>query len=201
MRADVRFEVKGLDVLRRQMTACQGRGFQKGATRSMKKVMQTVVLPALKAAAPKGAKNRQKAKSGRQGPVASNIKVLVARKRPGEFVALKAGPRAWYAHFGIHGTKDHVIRAGLNRANRNRQGQYRPDTSNASSRRSRAANREGHVPALSVNGRFYSVVRVKGVKSSDWVTRAASGKAQQALAMLAADTMPRKDGKGLVGGN
>ena len=44
-------------------------------------------------------------------------------------------------------------------------------------------------------------MRVKGVKPNDWVTRAATGRASAALAMLAADTLPRKDGHGLQGGN
>ena len=164
--------------------------------------MRVLVVPALKAAAPEGAPNRNtNVKRGRSGPVKRNITVKTARKRSGEFVAIKAGPWAFYAHFGIHGTKDHVIRVGMTHGMRTAQGQFTPDTNNVSSRGSRRANREGRVPALSVGGRFYSIVRVKGVKPNDWVTRAATGRASAALAMLAADTLPRKDGHGLQGGN
>lgn len=207
MRADVSFQIKGLNVLLGQMTAMQGRGFQKSASKSMAKVMRTIVVPALKTAAPHGAPNRnKKVKAGRKGPVGRNITVRSVRKRRGEFVALSAGPRAFYAHFGIVGTKDHII--GVNRR-RGDGGRYlaevqldagRGRTYTVSGRASRGFNRAGHVPALSVQGRFYSVVRVRGVKPNDWVGRASAGHAQQALQMLAKDTLPRKDGHGLQGG-
>lgn len=208
-RVDARFEITGLNVVLGQMSSCQGRGFQKGAARQMKKVMQLVVVPALRAGAPRGAANRNKnVKRGRGGPENRNITVRQARLRPGEFVALSAGPRAFYAHFGIVGTKDHVI--GVNRV-RGAGGRYgveaklpgaRGRSYTVSGRRSRSFNRgtAGKRDALLVAGHFYSLVRVKGVKPNDWVGRAAASKSEQALQMLAAGTLPRKDGHGLQGG-
>lgn len=111
-----------------------------------------------------------KPKRGRGGPAERNVTVRKLRKRTGEVVALIAGPRAWYAHFPITGTRPHVIQArGLGgfaasgsvvrSLNRLARGDYRTG--------SRAFNR-----ALVFRGIYTTKVMHPGTKGTDSIRKA-----------------------------
>lgn len=86
-------------------------------------------------------------KRGTQGPAARNVTSrAVKRLRPGELVARNFGPRAWYSHFPIVGTRPHEIRP-----------------------------RPGNTRGLYVRGRWVSRVDHPGSRGTDSVRKAVQG--------------------------
>lgn len=178
--------ITGMDELLASLGALDEKGMRKLATQSIKRSLKGTV-EALKREAPRGpAPHRSSAKGrrGRKGPLSRNVTVRSLRRRTGELVALQAGPRAWYKHFVIRGTKAHVIEARaadgsratsseVRRINRFESGYYR--------------TRKGHLGALLISSRFVFRVRHPGASGNDFVSRAASGQGERVRDALAKD--------------
>ena len=94
----------------------QGKPLEKAVRDSLQKTSRKVLVPAVKAGAPKGQNSpwnrpgeRYAKMKKKGGPLAKKVTVRTIRKRPGEFVAVSTKPRTWYTHFVIRGTRPHVI--------------------------------------------------------------------------------------------
>jgi hypothetical protein len=118
-RTDFDLQVAGLKELIVGLRELQGPELGKVIDRSLTTTMRRVVVPEMKrqmAADFKRPgshrpKEGLKVKRGQSGPTARNVTVRSVRKRSGELVAKSAGPRSWYSHFPIGGTRAHVITA------------------------------------------------------------------------------------------
>lgn len=163
MRLDI--QVLGVRDILQQLNAYEGRQLEAAAKAGLKKGMQRIVVPAIKAEAPQhhGSSpwQRYPSKKRKGGPLARKITVRVQRKRPGEMAAVKAGPNTWYDHMVIGGTKPHIITA-------------RDSTGRATSQQVRVMNRHPEsTKALFFNGIFRDQVRHPGAKPNPFVHRAA----------------------------
>lgn len=119
-------EVSGLKELVAGLRTMQGPELVKTIEDSASRTIRGVAVPAMKRQMAADFKNlgshkeprrkdgsgeRSKPKPGRQGPAERNVRIRRLRKRGNEIVAIAAGPRAWYAHYPIGGTRPHVIAA------------------------------------------------------------------------------------------
>ncbi|MBX3031913.1 MAG: HK97 gp10 family phage protein [Chloroflexi bacterium] len=213
MTEDVAFRVTGIDELLATLGALDEKGMRALATKSMKRSTKGLET-AIKRAAPVGTGHRrssQVGKKGKRGPLARNVTTRSIRRRQGELVALQVGPRAWYKHFVIRGTRRHVIeaydaqggraeRSNLAEVRAAQKAGIRPPkrTYDAVSAINRleagnlpAWGTDGHARALRFNRRYVFRVRHPGARGNDFVVRAARGKATEIRDALAADIETR----------
>lgn len=80
---------------------------------------KTVIVPAIQQAAPKGPaphRSAMRGKRGRRGPLSKTVTVITNkrkyRRNNTEVGAVNVGPRAWYRHFVIQGTRPHGLLRG-----------------------------------------------------------------------------------------
>lgn len=195
MSGDVDFRVTGIAELLAGLGALDQKGLAKLATASMKRSTKGL-QDAIKRDAPRGPEphaSARRGKRGKKGPLSRTVTTRTIRKRQGEMVALQVGPRAWYKHFVIRGTRRHVIeatdssgaRAGsdsLRRINRFAAGGY--TSGSANSRKARAL-------AIGDSRRFVFRVHHRGARGNDFVSRAARGRQHQIRDALARDIATR----------
>lgn len=116
-RTDFDMQVAGLKELIVGLRTLQGRELGRVIDRSLSTTMRRVVVPAMRRQMSsdfkeKGShRSKVEAKRGEGGPAERSVTVRNVRKRHGELVAKSAGPRAWYAHMPIAGTKPHSLAA------------------------------------------------------------------------------------------
>lgn len=186
----VDLRITGIDGVLAALGELDEAGLRKLATQSMKRSLKGTV-DAIRREAPKGpAPHRSSARGrrGKKGPLSRNVTVRTIRRRSGEMVALQVGPRAWYKHFVIRGTRSHVIQASdrsgsvaqgadLRRINRFESGHY--------------LTRKGRLGAMLVHSRFVFRVRHPGAHGDDFVARAARGQGERVRAALVDDMRTR----------
>lgn len=189
------FRVTGLDELLAALGDLDRKGLQNIAASSLKRSTPGLVR-AVRREAPTGPSphvSAARGKRGRKGPLSRNVTARKVRARQGELVAISVGPRAWYKHFVIRGTRPHVIaaqgadgaRAGssdIRRINRYEAGGYTSD---------RANSRKALRLARAASGRFVVRVRHPGARGNDFVRRAARGQAGPLRQALARDIEAR----------
>lgn len=126
----------------------------------------------------------RKPRRGRGGPAEKNVTVRKVRKRGGELVAIGVGPRAWYAHFPIAGTRPHVIstRAVGARGTDSRARRINRGTETLTDR-----------GALAFGGRFATVVNHPGSRGTNSVQKAVQGVERQVNERYAADLQKAYD--------
>lgn len=183
-RTDFDMQVAGLKELVVGLQTMQGPELGKVIADSARRTARSVAVPAMRRQMqadfkrpgshrpPKkkdGSGERSTPKPGQGGPAERNVTVRSLRKRSGELVALSVGPRAWYAHWPIAGTRPHVIRAsGVGGR-----------ASNAEVRRfNRLGGRasvEGISQALAFSGRYRTQVHHPGVRGTDSIRKAVVG--------------------------
>ena len=114
-------QIEGLDRVYRRLEGLKGRALERRITATLAKALRSQVVPAMKAQAPVSPRGKTGRYPHRAGTLKRSIGVRAVRKRSGELVALKVGPRtskgnpqtrAWYAGFAGRGTQPHLIRAG-----------------------------------------------------------------------------------------
>ena len=119
-RTDFDVQVAGLKELVEGLRTMQDPKAQKRIIGdSLAKTGKAVVIPALRQQMASDFKkrgvhrNKRGVTSGRGkgGPAERNVTARRSRLRNGELVAVNFGPRAWWSHFPITGTKPHVIAA------------------------------------------------------------------------------------------
>lgn len=191
----VDFQVSGLEELLAGLGALDHKGIQNLATASLKRSSAGLVR-AVRREAPVGPSphvSSAKGKRGSKGPLSRNVTARKLRTRQGELVAISVGPRAWYKHFVIRGTRPHIIEArdaggvraesaDIRRINRYEAGGYTSD---------RANSRHALRLARAAQGRFVSRVRHPGARGNDFVSRAARGQAGPLRMALARDIEAR----------
>lgn len=162
-RTDFDLQVSGLKELIAGLRELQGPELGKVIDRSLSTTMRRVVVPEMKrqmnADFAKPGSHRPKkgltVKRGQSGPTARNVTVRSVRKRSGELVAKSVGPRSWYSHFPIGGTKRHIISArGLD------------------ARAVRSLNRGTATAALRIAGQFVAKVEHPGSRGTNSVEKA-----------------------------
>lgn len=181
-RVDFDIKVAGLEELVQGLKDLQGQALAKVIADSLRRSARGVVVPAMRrqmAADFKRTGSHQskvKPARGQAGPAERNVTVRTVRRRSGEVVALSIGPRAWYSHFPIGGTKPHVITArGL------------------SARQVRQLNRGTAPRALVIGSRFLAKVNHPGSRGTDSVTKAARGVTDQLNARYVSDLQKAYD--------
>lgn len=207
-RTDFDMEVSGLKEMVTGLRTLQGPELPKVIEASAGRTMRAVVVPAMRRQMsadfkdkgshrePKkadGSGERAKPRPGRSGPAERNVTVRKLRKRSGEIVALKAGPRAWYAHFPIAGTKAHVIRArgafgeatssDVRKINRLARGEYRFTTRDLQGGKVSKA----YMRALVINGLYRQQVSHPGSRGTNSIQKAVQGVTPQLNARYAGD--------------
>lgn len=114
MRYDI--EIRGLREYISALKSLDERSLRREATNSLKRSGRTEVAPAISAAIAGAVENPGSHRGpsgnrGRGGPLETSVKALVAKRRPGELVAISVKPRAYWAGWFIRGTKPHTIKA------------------------------------------------------------------------------------------
>lgn len=151
-------QIEGLDVVFKRLEGLKGKPLERRVSATLIKALRSEVVPAMKAEAPTSASGKRGPYPHAAGTLKHSIGVRALRKRTGELVALKVGPRtskgnpatrAWYAWFAVRGTRPHIIAAaGLSRG----------------SRSIRVANKGTGALALAFNGVAVKVVHHPGSK-------------------------------------
>lgn len=208
-RVDFDLKVAGITELIAGLETLQGPELRKVITDSLSRTARGVVVPAMRRQMASdfkrtGSHKDRKGvspKRGQGGPAESNVTVRSTRKRHGELVALGVGPRAWYGHFPIGGTKPHVISA----TGRGPFGRQAPSSvvrsinreyTGRTTRSSGALTRTGR--ALYIQGYYRERVQHPGSRGTDSITRAVRGITDQLDARYGADLQKAYD-KHLVG--
>lgn len=119
-RTDFDVQVAGLKELVQGLRTMQDRGKQRQIIGdSLSRTGRAVVIPAMKRQMaadfkkkgshknPRGVENGR----GQGGPAERNVTARRGRLRSGELVAVGFGPRAWWSHFPIIGTRAHSLEA------------------------------------------------------------------------------------------
>lgn len=207
-RTDFDMQVSGLHELVAGLRTMRGPEQVKVIESSAARSMRAVVIPSMRAQMRSDFKvlgshrepRRQdgtlsKPKPGRAGPAESNIRVKKLPKRGNEIVALSAGPRAWYAHMPIGGTRPHVISASGLGGEASRS-QVR--TINRSLTGQRLTRRDGYTltrtgRALLIRGAFASRVEHPGSAGTNSIQKAVRGIEPQMNARYAADLQTAYD--------
>lgn len=167
------FRVTGMTELLAVLAEAQGLSLKRTTESSLKSSGKNLVT-AIRREAPTGPAphtSAQKGKRGRKGPLAQKVTTKVLRPRHGEIAAINTGPRAWYKHFVIRGTKPHIISAT------SRSGEQAPGSD------VRSMNRG----TLKVGDRFVFRVHHPGARANDFVHRAARGQGDRITADLKAN--------------
>lgn len=126
---------------------------------------------------PRGVENGR----GQGGPAEKNVTARRARLRSGELVAINFGPRAWWSHFPIGGTKAHSLAAKRDGRSRFSVLPFAADPTAGRLARKRigakAIRFSGSVGASSVRGsvRANAGLRSPGTRGTDSVHRAVQG--------------------------
>jgi hypothetical protein len=116
-RTDFDLQVAGLKELIAGLRVLQGAELRRVVDRSLTSTMRRVVVPEMKRQMGADFKDKNSHRSsvkpgrGQGGPAERNVTVRTVRKRAGELTAKSAGPRAWWSHFPIAGTKAHSLAA------------------------------------------------------------------------------------------
>jgi hypothetical protein len=159
-------QIEGLDIALRRIGTLGGDQLHRRVAAVIVTGANSEMVPAMKAATPIGPGKRGRNPHA-PGTLQRSMRATRARKRPGEMVAVKVGPRtttgsrstrAWYAHFVVRGTKPHLISA--------------PGLSPRTIRRINRGITRGEARALAFNGIIRSAVRHPGARANDGYVRA-----------------------------
>lgn len=116
-RTDFDMQVSGLKEFIAGLRTLQGPELRRVVDRSLTTTMRRVVVPEMKRQMSADFKDKGSHRSsvtparGQGGPAERNVTVRTVRKRAGELTAKSAGPRAWWSHFPIAGTRPHSLAA------------------------------------------------------------------------------------------
>jgi len=113
------FTVKGLDSIQRGFRALAQPELTRTAKPAFQSGSKSIFLPEVKKLAPRGPSPHLSAvrgTRGKKGPLSKNVttKLLASKsaKRYNLLFAYTTGPRAWYRHFVIKGTRAHSLAKG-----------------------------------------------------------------------------------------
>lgn len=189
-RVDFDIQVAGLKELHEGLRAIADRSKQRSIIGdSLSRSGKAIVIPEMRRQMAadfkhkRSHKNRKGVQDGRGagGPAERNVTARRARLRYGELVAVNFGPRAWWSHLPIAGTRPHSLAA--NRGERGRWSvlPFRPDA-----RAARRARRELGTRAISFVGstgpsmtrgsvRANAGLRHPGTRGTDSIRKAVAG--------------------------
>jgi hypothetical protein len=120
----MRFEIDARDLLKAQkaLKALGQPQLRKTTAKALTAAAQSIVVPVMRAEIAGSVKGKSPSprptwmgspKRGKQGPLSKSVRSKQLRKRSArsgdEMIAIGVGPRAWYKHFVIQGTRAHTL--------------------------------------------------------------------------------------------